>query len=283
MDNKREYIYRIEPGDADFMKRATLMSLADYILHTAGEDADRGGFGVRDLNLHNASWVLTRMALEVERMPVEYERIRVTTWVSAVTRAMTTRNFEVFDEKGVRIACAVTNWAMLDLSARRMLDLHLLPAYDSMTQDFPLPAALPCRLAPLSGGREYEHAVVYSDLDFNCHANSVKCYPVGGRYAAAGAVAAKALRPDGHQFHSGGALRGAAAHRGGGGSPRFRDTECGGRGRMPYRFPDGVTFGARCCSRTEFCLPENDYFLPESMAGTDFAEQREYGDCDFKT
>ena len=174
MDNKREYIYRIEPGDADFMKRATLMSLADYILHTAGEDADRGGFGVRDLNLHNASWVLTRMALEVERMPVEYERIRVTTWVSAVTRAMTTRNFEVFDEKGVRIACAVTNWAMLDLSARRMLDLHLLPAYDSMTQDFPLPAALPCRLAPLSGGREYEHAVVYSDLDFNCHANSVK-------------------------------------------------------------------------------------------------------------
>ena len=45
------------------MKRATLMSLADYILHTAGEDADRGGFGVRDLNLHNASWVLTRMAL----------------------------------------------------------------------------------------------------------------------------------------------------------------------------------------------------------------------------
>lgn len=174
MDNKREYIYRIEPEDADFMKRATLMSLADYILHTAGEDADRGGFGVRDLNLHNASWVLTRMALEVERMPVEYERIRVTTWVSAVTRAMTTRNFEVFDEKGVRIACAVTNWAMLDLSARRMLDLHLLPAYDSMTQDFPLPAALPCRLAPLSGGREYEHAVVYSDLDFNCHANSVK-------------------------------------------------------------------------------------------------------------
>ena len=86
-------------------------------------------------------------------MPVEYERIRVTTWVSAVTRAMTTRNFEVFDEKGVRIACAVTNWAMLDLSARRMLDLHLLPAYDSMTQDFPLLAALPCRLvcSPAAG------------------------------------------------------------------------------------------------------------------------------------
>ena len=97
MEAKREYTYRIEPRDVDFMKRATLMSLADYILHTAGEDADRNGFGVRDLNLHNASWVLTRMALETVRMPEEYEQIRITTWVSDVTRVMTTRNFEVLE------------------------------------------------------------------------------------------------------------------------------------------------------------------------------------------
>ena len=174
MEKKRTYDYRIEPRDVDFMKRATLVALADYILHTAGEDADRNGFGVRDLNLHNASWVLTRMALEVVRMPAEYESVRVTTWVSAVTRAMTTRNFEVFGADGTLLACAVTNWAMIDLSARRMLDLHTLPAYDSMTQDFPLPAPLPCRLGPVAGGREWGHTVVYSDLDFNCHVNSVK-------------------------------------------------------------------------------------------------------------
>lgn len=174
MEKKREYNYRIEPRDSDFMKRATLMSLADYILHTAGEDADRGGFGVRDLNMRNASWVLVRMALEVVRMPAEYERIRIATWVSDVTRAMTTRNFEVFGEDGTPAACAVTNWAMMDLSARRMLDLHSLRAYDSMTQDFPLPAALPRRLGTPDAEREYEHDVVYSDLDFNCHANSVK-------------------------------------------------------------------------------------------------------------
>ena len=174
METKREYTYRIEARDVDFMKRATLMSLADYILHTAGEDADRNGFGVRDLNLLNASWVLTRMALETVRMPEEYEQIRITTWVSDVTRAMTTRNFEVLDAEGHIIACAVTNWAMIDLSARRMLDLHTLPVYNSMTQDFPLPASLPRRLPAPQCDRTASHTVAYSDLDFNCHTNSVK-------------------------------------------------------------------------------------------------------------
>lgn len=174
MDGKREYNYRIEPRDVDFTKRATLMSLADYILHAAGEDADRNGFGVRELNLHNASWVLTRMALETRRMPQEYENIRITTWVSAVSRAMTTRNFEVFDREGAPVAFAVTNWAMIDLCERRLLDLHTLPAYGSMVQDYPSPIELPRRLAMPVAERECEHRVVYSDLDFNCHTNSVK-------------------------------------------------------------------------------------------------------------
>ena len=126
MDTKRTYNYRIEPRDVDFMRRATLMALVDYLLHTAGEDADRNGFGVRDLNLNNASWVLTRLAVEIDRMPDEYEPVRVTTWVSNITRAMTTRNFDILDARGERIAGAVSNWAMIDLSSRRLLDLHQL-------------------------------------------------------------------------------------------------------------------------------------------------------------
>lgn len=174
MENKREYIYRVEPRDVDFTARASIMTLVDYLLHTAGEDADRNGFGVRHLNERNASWVLTRMAVETLRMPLEYEDIKVRTWVSAVTRAMTTRNFEVVDATGEIIACAVTNWAMIDLQQRRMLDLHTLPEYDSMTQSYPAPVALPRKLTALTLGTQYNHRVAYSDLDFNCHTNSVK-------------------------------------------------------------------------------------------------------------
>lgn len=174
MDSKRGYIYRVEPRDVDFMAKASIMSLVDYLLHVAGEDADRNGFGVRQLNLNNASWVLVRMAVETVRMPLEYEEIRINTWVSGVTRAMTTRNFEVIDARGEMIAYAVTNWTMIDIEQRRMLDLYSLPEYDSMTQDYPSPIALPRKLAEVTDGNRYGHRVSYSDLDFNCHTNSVK-------------------------------------------------------------------------------------------------------------
>lgn len=174
MNEIRGYNYRIEPRDVDFSKHSTVMALGDYILHVAGEDADRNGFGVRHLNEHNASWVLTRMAMEVYEMPAEYDDIRITTWVSDVSRVMTTRNFEVFDSRGAKIASAITNWAMIDLTARRALDLHTLPQHQSMVQNIEPPMPLPTKIAPPDAANTYKHRVVYSDIDFNCHTNSMK-------------------------------------------------------------------------------------------------------------
>lgn len=171
----REYFHRVESRDVDFMRKATIMAFGDYILHTAGEDADINGFGVRALNAaHNSSWVLTRMAMEVERIPDEHEPLRITTWVSDVSRVMTTRNFEVFGGDGDRIAVAVTNWAMINLDTRRPMDLHTLNNYSGMTQDVPPPMELPRKLGSPRSPVLSHYRVVYSDVDFNCHANSMK-------------------------------------------------------------------------------------------------------------
>lgn len=171
----REYFCRVESRDVDFMKKATVMALGDYILNIAGEDADLNGFGVRELNArYNSSWVLTRMSMETYRMPCEHERLRITTWVSEVTRVMTTRNFEVFDDGGQRIAAAVTNWAMINVTTRRPMDLHKLDSYDSMTQNVVPPIELPRKLERPQNPHETIHRVVYSDVDFNAHANSMK-------------------------------------------------------------------------------------------------------------
>ena len=174
MKEKRSYTYRIEPRDSDYTRHATLCGLTEYILHVAGEDADRNGFGVRDLNRMNASWVLIRMGIEIERMPREYEQIRITTWVSKVTRAMTTRNFEVIDASGAIICRCVTNWAMIELTERRIMDLNLLSGGSSMTEDYEMPIRMPARLAKPHEEHHAGHKVSYSDLDFNCHANSAK-------------------------------------------------------------------------------------------------------------
>ena len=45
------YDFQVQPREVDLTKRATLIALGDHILHTAGEDADRNGFGIRTLPL----------------------------------------------------------------------------------------------------------------------------------------------------------------------------------------------------------------------------------------
>ncbi|MBE5032470.1 acyl-[acyl-carrier-protein] thioesterase [Gallalistipes aquisgranensis] len=168
------YTYRIEPRDVDFTRQATLMALGDDILHAAGEDADRNGFGLRVLGANNASWVLSRFAVEMERRPAQYEKLRVETWVGDVSRLMTTRNFRVLDEQGNRIGAAVSYWAMIDLSSRQPLDLRNNPDYLKAVRDEPSPIEKPGRIARVEPSRTEAHRVVYSDVDFNRHANSMK-------------------------------------------------------------------------------------------------------------
>lgn len=173
MDKTGIYDYMVFPRDVDFSHNITLTALGDYILQAAGEDADRNGFGLRDLNVQNASWVLSRFCLEMDKLPIRYERFSVRTWVSEVSRVMTTRNMELI-AGGHCIGQAVTQWAMIDLDSRRPLDLRRLPCagcVHEVSASIEPPARLPRIVEP---DRTQTHAVVYSDIDFNRHVNSMK-------------------------------------------------------------------------------------------------------------
>ncbi|MDR2890970.1 MAG: acyl-[acyl-carrier-protein] thioesterase [Alistipes sp.] len=176
------YKYRIEPRDIDATLRARIYSIGDIVLQAAGDDADMLGFGVRDLNSGvgsdgvNASWVLSRMAVDMSRLPSRHEEIAVYTWISDYGRLMTTRNTVVADSSGQQIGAAVTQWAMIDLDTRKALDLSALAGKSASLVDREPPIERPRRLGALSSecALERSHTVVYSDIDFNGHAGSMK-------------------------------------------------------------------------------------------------------------
>lgn len=172
--NIRSYDYRIDPQDIDHTKCAKIVAAGGYILDAAGEDAFNYGIGVAQLNEYNASWVLLRWNLEFSRLPNEYERVKVRTWVSDINRLMTTRNLIMTGEDGGVIGMAITNWAVIDLSTRRSKDLNAFSEYRVMLQDIPAPMELPLKLPPMTDGRLVKkHRVVYSDIDFNKHTNTM--------------------------------------------------------------------------------------------------------------
>lgn len=174
-----DYKYKIEPRDVDSTLRAKIASVADFLMQAANDDADKLGFGVKDLNENNHSWVLSRFAAEIERIPNRNEEISIYTWVSEYGRLVTTRNMIVTDINGDKIGACVTNWAMIDLATRRALDLSELQNKSKSIVDRPSPIEPPRKVRKTTGAEALDtssHRVVYSDIDFNGHVTSMKYF-----------------------------------------------------------------------------------------------------------
>ena len=173
---KRVYEYKIGTDRMDFQRRATIKSMFDCVLDSAGLDAEKHGFGVKTMvNELQATWVLIRMGMDIISLPQENEVIRVCTWVSEITPISSTRNFEVLDESGKLIAAATSIWTVIDINTRRMFPVNKVTKYSDMAQpEFGVPVATPLRLRTPENATSFVRKVCYSDVDYNRHCNSCK-------------------------------------------------------------------------------------------------------------
>ena len=124
------------------------------------------------------SWVLSRLAIEMEEMPAQYERFTIETWVESAMKFFTSRNFCVSDGQGKVYGYGRSIWAMIDTETRQPCDIYSIDngaINDWIVDDKPCPIE--------KGGRVKmsENAVLvsaidvsYNDIDINGHVNSVK-------------------------------------------------------------------------------------------------------------
>lgn len=64
--------------------------LGNHLLNCAGFHASDRGFGIATLNEDNYTWVLSRLAVELDEMPYQYEDFSIQTWVENVYRLLQT-------------------------------------------------------------------------------------------------------------------------------------------------------------------------------------------------
>lgn len=171
---KKSYSFQIQPQDVDFQYHVTLAALTNILLTTAGFNADENGFGIRDLNKKDCSWVLLRLAVEMKSYPNQYETIHVETWVEEVGRASTTRNFRILNDKNEIIGLAVSNWAMINMQTRRAQDLILLDGIHYFATGESVEMQKPIKLTSVESGLVETFKVKYSHIDINGHTNSMR-------------------------------------------------------------------------------------------------------------
>lgn len=120
---KGVYEYQVQSQDVDFQKQITFVALGNYLLTTAGFNAEENGFGLRMLHSRNSSWVLSKIAIEMNEQLTEYQIFKIETWVEEVGRLATTRNFNILNAQNKIIGSACSNWVMFDMQTRRAVDL----------------------------------------------------------------------------------------------------------------------------------------------------------------
>ncbi len=129
-----------------------------------------------DLNRENHTWVLSRFSFEIDYLPKAHDKVSIRTWINDYSRLISTRCFTVADANGEIIGGACSQWCMLDLQARKAIDLSKL--HNDYTQyvlrEYETPIAKPRKILPLTPTSSHTHRASYSDIDFNGHVNSLR-------------------------------------------------------------------------------------------------------------
>lgn len=177
IDNKvGTYNFVAEPFHVDFMGRLTMGVLGNHLLNCAGFHASDRGFGIAELNENHYTWVLSRLAIELEDMPHQYETFSIQTWVENVYRLFTDRDFALVNKDGKTIGYARSVWAMISMETRKPADLLALHggSISDYICDKECPIDKPGRIKVATEEPVWVYQTRYSDIDINGHVNSIK-------------------------------------------------------------------------------------------------------------
>ncbi len=174
MNPVEEYPFIVQPFEVDFRGKLTFPLLVNKLLNAAGHHADNRGFGMRDINKVNRSWVLFKISLDLTRCPKEREEIKVETWIEGLLRTFTQRNFAISDMEGNALGYARTVWAMIDTETRRPVNL-MEYGIDQFIHQKDCPVEKGGKIALIDDVEAQESFTIkYSDVDINQHLNSAK-------------------------------------------------------------------------------------------------------------
>ena len=126
------------------------------------------------LRKRNIDWVITRMTVEIKRLPKCDEEIIVHTYPGKEMAMLFPRYFYITDTKGETIIRSSSIWALIDNTTRKVIvdreTISKLPG-ESMPDQLPFPEKVS---VPENTQFLEKRTIHFSDLDFNSHMNNVR-------------------------------------------------------------------------------------------------------------
>ena len=166
--------YVVESFRVDRKGRVRPTTLINALFAAANLHGEARNFG----STETLGWVIARMAVHIERVPMQRERLCIETWIRNLYHGFTDRCVRVVDEEGREVASMIATLAMIDLKTRTSVDLNgdiglrinecMLPDEELSIKRSPAINRTPVEEV------SFKHTPQYSDIDINGHMNSIR-------------------------------------------------------------------------------------------------------------
>lgn len=179
----------LSAGETNAEQEISLPLLTSKIIDIATAHANSLGIGNPSMEALGCGWVLSRIAIEMERYPRVNETYTLTTWIESWNRHFSVRDFRISDAHGNALGHACSVWMVLNTRTRENAGLSHLSLAPEMISGETCPIAKPARHAqvlhygsleePQRGSLratapDFIYTFQYSDLDYYRHVNTVR-------------------------------------------------------------------------------------------------------------
>ena len=191
------YEFLAEPFHCDFSSHLFMGHLGNHLLNAADYHSNDRGYGMNYLMPRHKTWVLSRLAIEMQQMPKSYDKFFVETWVEGAMKYFTSRDFKICGKVSGTSATSSSSepssdssseeivygygksvWAMIDTDTRQPVDIFSIN--DGLIREY-IEEEKPCPIAASSRVKMGKDAQLvrtidtyYNDVDVNGHINSVE-------------------------------------------------------------------------------------------------------------
>ena len=149
--------------------------LCNLLQLTAAAHSELGGISFSDMQEFDQAWVLSRMRVEISKLPKWKDTVTIKTWINTLENSRSVRALEVY-VNGIKVIGSETFWAVINTEKRRPEALALPFEHFEI---FPENKATEKGLSKIKlldniKDKVFNKVVVLSDLDIVNHVNNVK-------------------------------------------------------------------------------------------------------------
>ena len=144
-----------------------------FVQEAAGQHCMNLSVDYDTLAARRMFWAVIRHRVQITRLPMRGETIRVETWPMPTTRVAYPRSVAAYDEAGRECFRCISLWVLMDLDSRAMI----LPGKSGVEVNGILRGtelAAPASLSPKPLQQRRSRTVCFTDLDRNGHMNNTR-------------------------------------------------------------------------------------------------------------